>query len=162
MVEANFQSKEVIIYPHGNYHRERFTIAHEIGHFYLGHGEYLRSESVLESDLFVDGEEVKDDFYRRLEFQANAFASCLLLPKVPLIKNILEAKEILGLSKMSHGLVYVDDQPCNYNDYNYIINQVSGYFQVSKQAIEIRLKNLNLLTDNRKKTVFLSDYLLRS
>jgi len=149
--EANFQRNTITIYPHGNYHRERFTIAHEIGHFYLEHGKYLHSDSVLESDLFVDGEENKDNFYRSLEFQANTFASCLLLPKDNLIRKISEIRNDLGINGMSHGFVYVDDQPCNFIDYSHIMNQLSGHFQVSKQAIEIRLKNLNLLTDNRTK-----------
>ncbi|MGO8041167.1 ImmA/IrrE family metallo-endopeptidase, partial [Rhizobium leguminosarum] len=44
------------INAHDNEFRERFTIGHEIGHFFLGHGQYLRSETVIEGDLLVDVE----------------------------------------------------------------------------------------------------------
>lgn len=35
--EADFGERCIKIYPHGIRNRERFTLAHEIGHFYLGH-----------------------------------------------------------------------------------------------------------------------------
>lgn len=52
--------------------RQRFTIAHELGHFLLGHG--LGEEHQ---------EEIVDDFFdksRLVEREANLFASVLLMP----------------------------------------------------------------------------------
>ncbi len=70
-----------MIYPHENINRERFTLSHEIGHFYLEHGKYICNETVVEQDLFVDYETKSIFNYDRLEYQANVFASALLLPK---------------------------------------------------------------------------------
>lgn len=77
---ANFAKRSIEINQHGNPNRERFTVAHEIGHFTLGHDQYLHSESIVERDLFSDLD-AEDTFnYERLECQANLFASALLLP----------------------------------------------------------------------------------
>ena len=48
--------------------RKRFTIAHEIGHFYLGHGNRFRN-TVLRT-------------YEPEEIAANAFAAELLMPAI--------------------------------------------------------------------------------
>lgn len=50
---ANFANRSIDINQHGNRNRERFTVAHEIGHFFLNHDRYLFSESILENDLFL-------------------------------------------------------------------------------------------------------------
>jgi len=146
--EADFEGRCIKIYPHAIRNRERFTLAHEIGHFYLGHDKFLGSESVIKDDLFIDNELDGGNFYRNMEFQANTFASCLLLPKKTLYKKIYEAKIQYEIPTHSY-IFYVDDQPCNRKDYHILMNELVDYFQVSKTAIEIRLKKLNFLTDNR-------------
>ena len=75
---------------------------------------------------------------------------CLLLPKGALIKKIYEVKIQYEIPTHSY-VVYVDDQPCNINDYNILMNGLVGSFEATKTAIEVRLRKLNLLTDNRKK-----------
>lgn len=77
---ANFDSKSIQVNSHDNVLQVRFTIGHEIGHFYLLHNKYLRSETIVEQDLFIDSETENAFNYERLEIQANIFASDLLLP----------------------------------------------------------------------------------
>ena len=56
---------------HGGGGRARFTIAHEIGHFFLHPKERLSlNRSQLKLAAFIDP-----------EWQANEFAACLLMPK---------------------------------------------------------------------------------
>jgi Zn-dependent peptidase ImmA (M78 family) len=51
--------------------RQRFTAAHEIGHWMLGHGNSFR-------DLASNYSSASDTIVER---QANAFAACLLMPR---------------------------------------------------------------------------------
>ncbi len=147
---ANFGNRTIEINLHGNKHRERFTIAHEIGHFCLRHDQYLRSDSIIEHDLFVDAETDNPFNYERLEYQANIFASQLLLPDDHFRLVVKRLRQQFRIYDRGFGYIFVDDQPCNYAPYNQIMSALSDYFDVSKQAIEIRLKRIGLVTDKRE------------
>jgi Zn-dependent peptidase ImmA (M78 family) len=108
---------------HDHQHRQRFTVAHELGHF------FLHRES---SDLFVDGSTV---FYRDekssegvwlREVEANAFAASLLMPREALRKQLSAQR-----------LDFLDDVA---------IRELADRYVVSMQAMTIRLSRLNLLT----------------
>ncbi len=147
---VDFHKKNIHVYLHENKHRERFTLGHEIGHFYLGHDKFLRSETLIANDLIKNI--IENSFnYDRLEIQANNFASCLLLPKKYFLFKIEELRQKLDIKDKGHGHIYVDDQPCNFTTYDSLLSELSISFGASKEAIEIRLKNLDLLTDNREK-----------
>ena len=152
---VNFSRKSIRInshrtITHNKENRKRFTIAHEIGHFCLQHDNYLRSESVLERDLLIDNVMENSFNYERLEFQANAFASHLLLPEYMFRKKTAEIREHLGIKDRGHGYIFVDNQPWNDQSYNELRSILSTYFEVSKQAIEIKFKKLGMLNDQRK------------
>ena len=149
---ANFDRKLIQINLHDNSFRERFTLAHEIGHFYLNHGQYLTSESVLENDLFFDNREESTFKYETLEIQANRFASYLLLPNRVFVVKTIDFCKRAGIQPRRSEQIYVNDQRSNYEPYNVLISRLSAHFYVSKQAVEIKLKNLGLLNDQRKKT----------
>lgn len=148
---ANFDRKSISINFHDNENRERFTLGHEIGHFYLKHDRYIRSETIVERDLFFDSE--AEDFfnYERLELQANSFSSNIILPNHAFRAAIGMARAELDIRDRGHGYIYVDDQPCNLLTYVQLLSSLSLYFAVSKQVIEIKLKKMNLLTDRRKR-----------
>lgn len=98
--------------------RQRFTIAHELGHFFLH----------PQKDAFVDYRNHKDTKTDRLttikERQANMFAAALLMPRKNLIKDF--AKLAKGLS---------DDE---------VSSILSKRYEVSEDAMRFRLKNLGL------------------
>lgn len=148
---ANFDLRTIKINLHGNRQRERFTLAHEIGHFYLRHDEYLRSESIIENDLIARSENNILFNYERLEYQANVFAACLLMPSDAFILKVEDLRHSLGISDKGHGFIFVDDQPCNYLPYNQLISCLQIDFDVSVQAIEINLKSMGCLVDQRSK-----------
>lgn len=147
---ANFSSKSIEVNLHGNPHRERFTIAHEIGHFCLRHHHYLHSESIIEQDLFAYVQTDRHFNLERLEYQANIFASELTLPDEHFRLVLGTLRDQLGIYNKGFGYIFVDDQPCNYNLYNQITLSLSDYFEISRQAIEIRLKRMGLVTDRRR------------
>lgn len=150
---ADFQNCLITVHRHENKFRERFTIAHEIGHFCLSHDDYLQSESLIEADLMSSGEGPPTFNYDRLEYQANAFAAYLLLPEWVFRKTIGFVREQVGIVDRGFGHIYVDDQPCNYRQYGDFLEILSRYFQVSKMAIEIGLKRELLLVDQRSSTL---------
>lgn len=147
---ANFDRNVIKINSHNNEFRERFTIAHEIGHFCLGHGNYLRSETVVESDLLMDMEGAETFNFSRLELQANLFASEIILPDKIFRTAVMVACKTLEMRDIGFGLIYVDDKPWNYQPYNQLISYLSEYFLASRQATEIRLKKLGLVNDQRR------------
>ena len=92
------------------YVRQRFTIAHEIGHFIKHRGE----------EDMVDGEVVDDQFYRsnmsdEREVEANKFAANLLMPLDVVMRSYMTGKSI---------------------------NEMDSLFEVSREAMEIRLGKL--------------------
>ncbi len=62
-------------------HRQRFSIAHEFGHYFLNHGldDY-------EKNITLDNPPARDDFSSIQNREANEFASELLVP-LPIIKD---------------------------------------------------------------------------
>ncbi|WP_057463502.1 ImmA/IrrE family metallo-endopeptidase [Pseudovibrio sp. POLY-S9] len=146
---ANFDRKTIEINFHENERQKRFTIGHELGHFCLDHGRFLRSESIIANDLLLD--KVSDDSFRyeRLEFQANKFAAELLLPESEFKTKTEELRRHIDIRDRGHGYIYVDDQPTNLRDYLLLLSGLEAYFEVSKSAIEIRFKKLGMLADRR-------------
>lgn len=108
--------------------RQRFTIAHELGHWQLGHeGELfldktLRSRSVSIKKRDPRAAQGTD----RDEIQANAFAAAILMP---------ESLLIAAVEKRLRGGDEVDR----------LVGELASEFEVSVQAMEHRLTNLGML-----------------
>ena len=109
-ISGLLKKEEGIIGVNKNQHpvRRRFTIAHELGHFLLGHGMENPQDEI------VDGHFAKSDLRER---EANVFASALLMPSAWVIEAV--KKEGLDIEKLA------------------------PMFEVSKQALTIRLLALN-------------------
>ena len=97
--------------------RQRFSVAHELGHYLSGHEDFTeRGEG---EKIRVDGRYDPTDPEQRLEQEANDFAAELLMP-VHMVK-----KELAEMGKL--------DAPV-----------LAGKFQVSEQAMWIQLFTLGL------------------
>jgi Zn-dependent peptidase ImmA (M78 family) len=108
--------------------RQRFTMAHELGHYVLKHeGEVFvdksfRSQTVMRRDVNSTIGTEQD------EIQANQFAAALLMPE----KQVgLQVNALLENKPNANPAV--------------LINQLAKIFRVSEQAIEYRLTNLGYL-----------------
>ena len=127
-----------------------FVIAHELGHLVLHRNclfEDLEDEPLKDHDYEIEGRrELKTD-RDFMEWQANYFASCLLLPKIMLAGKVMKEKFKMGLRK--HPVIYVDNQPCNQKTFYTLKEIIAAYFNVSKTVVEIRLKDLKLIDDRR-------------
>jgi Zn-dependent peptidase ImmA (M78 family) len=114
----------VIIGVNENHHpnRQRFTLAHELGHFLL-------HRSV--SSIFVDASTIffrdstSSDGSKAQEIEANAFAGELLMPA----KQIREA---------------INNQPLDAFDEG-AVRRLAVQFGISSQALTIRLTRLGLI-----------------
>lgn len=65
------ENKRIVINANNSVVRQRFTIAHELGHHVLGHGSSPRDNTQMYN---------KESFIPK-EFEANAFAAELLMPE---------------------------------------------------------------------------------
>ena len=107
--------------------RQRFTIAHEIGHLKL-HNKKLFIDKVFRVDFRDQTSSLARD---REEIQANSFAAALLMPRDFLIREIKRRIENRGnLSSQK------------------LIEELARAFEVSSQAMEYRLTNLGFLITN--------------
>ena len=122
--------------------RRNFTIAHEIGHIVLHSSFFDTIEQTYEYDDDNVSPIVNEEVYRRMESQANLFASYLLIPEKNLFVYFNKILEELNIHKKQ---LYLDSQPCNIKDVNYALLKLSEHFNVSKEVIKYRLKNENLL-----------------
>lgn len=113
--------------------RQRFSLAHEIGHYILGHHD--ENDDVLMDEKFVvllRGEEAKKGVDPK-EIQANAFAAGLLMPEILLrqeVKRILTEGHSLDLSANP--------------DNETFISKLANTFEVSQIAMTYRIGNLQL------------------
>ncbi len=131
--------------------RDRFTLAHEIGHLLLGHGKYLKAEWRDDADN-ESIESIHDDgtALKRMEIQANYFASCLLMPRKRFRKAFYEQLQIRGVKNKGFGPLFVDTQECNLNNYYGVTAQLMTQFGASRAAVAIRLAGMGLINDARK------------
>ncbi len=149
-----FDPLEITIFAdnENNNARKRFTLAHELGHLILGHSEYMTREYCQEYDFdFERLTELGPRDIVRLEWQANYFASCLLLPKNAFLSDFLHLAADLNLHNRGYGILFVDDQACNLDNYYKVTNYLKVKYNVSRSVVKIRLENMGLLTDRRMK-----------
>ena len=101
--------------------RQRFTIAHEIGHFML----HKNKDGFVDKGLLVHNRDSDSSkAIKPEEIEANYFAAELLMPK-KFIENDLEAEEI--------------------KDYDKFIYSQADRYKVSAHAMTLRLANLGYL-----------------
>lgn len=153
--QISFSSLEILIFEQAtpNLGRERFTLAHELAHYFLLHGKYMSDESCDEQDfaLLRDSAAIGKDV-ARMEYQANVFASCLLMPQTGFIGNFRRIVEWLDIPNRGFGELYLDNQPCNYRSYEKVTGELMRFYNVSRTAVSIRLQSLGLLRDVRTET----------
>ena len=111
--------------PNNHPVRRRFTIAHELGHFFLEHqrgGLFVDNHKKNFAVLYRDAQSSTGEILQ--EQEANAFAAALLMPK-----KWLEAR----IRKFNFDLTDETD-----------LQMLARQFEVSSQAMAIRIANLGL------------------
>ncbi|MBL7285816.1 ImmA/IrrE family metallo-endopeptidase [Corynebacterium godavarianum] len=101
----------IVVNNNHNVERQRFTVAHEMGHFYDTHRRSLSRKKKDRARLAGEGTDIE-------EIYANRFAAALLMPADAVKKKFQFTQDVGVLARL---------------------------FQVSKQAMSIRLSNLGLV-----------------
>ena len=124
-------------------HRQNFTVAHELGHIAL-HSSAVENLLSIEDRKSDTNAIIGKSTYGRMEYQANTFASFLLMPDIPF--NV-EVRKLFKEYRITTGRLYHDYQPCNIRDCNLVVGALSSKFHVSYEAVIVRLKRANLYTE---------------
>ncbi len=104
--------------------RRRFTIAHELGHYQLHRRERGNTPAFIDRTVYF--RKGNSSASHRMEMEANAYAAGLLMPEV-LLDEHLEKHPQLDLEKTPD------------------IKTMADEFEVSRPAMEYRLKNLGFI-----------------
>lgn len=103
--------------------RQYFTIAHELGHFFLHQDAIKQTQGIVDGERSLDGHKVlyrrDDQTAEQLEIEANNFAASLIMPE-KLVRQVWE---------VSNG-----------------VEDAAQLFHVSVVAMSIRLARLGLVT----------------
>lgn len=124
---TNEETREIRINKYEPLVRQRFTIAHEIGHILLSHEgiSYRDTSYTIYKDLIE----------RMNEVTANSFAAELLMPE-KLLRIALEAT--------MEELNYDPKQKFSESDVDYLAINTAIKMNVSKESMDYRLENLNI------------------
>lgn len=105
--------------------RQRFTIAHELGHYCLHKGKPL----IVDQSVMVNKRnDVSSQATSQEEIEANQFAAALLMPD-PWVKRASQAQFAAGVSSRDH-----------------LVTALAREFDVSVDAMGWRLINLGILS----------------
>lgn len=116
-IKKNHQKISIYVNANDSMIRKRFTIAHELGHFFLKHIDNKGECVDLHREAMVTNSKEEQD--------ANEFAACLLMPR----EKILDKYNILRDLKFGTRLIE---------------GELAKIFSVSQAAIRVRLIKLNL------------------
>lgn len=133
------------------YHRDRFTIAHELGHHQL-HLSLFRQyhyTSIGENNTTINEDAaVRKGELRWFEHHANYFAACLLMPKA-LVKELYAKLHYIYLHERYGDrfgpLYYNPEQIETFESYHNVVERMAKILNVSTQAMHLRLKKMGLL-----------------
>jgi Zn-dependent peptidase ImmA (M78 family) len=126
--------------------RHNFTLTHEIGHWMLHRFEYLAPDvfnpQASGLSILCRTAQKKDP----LEWQADQFASHLLMPRLMVQQSWREAHGNLVLSVGNiDGFKRCDDVISTRKDYFLLVKEFAQKFAVSAQAMRIRLADLQFV-----------------
>lgn len=157
----------------GRYH---FTLAHEVGHWRLHRHHFTKNPA--QRSLFDDGTPHPDVVCRSsersqpVEWQANAFASCLLMPRKLVNAAWSEFRQsndgAITMAEIRqgyaheegqgdlyvHGRLAVDDESRDVAMKEQFCKPLAETFQVSSEAMRIRLEQLKLVVATKSNSLF--------
>ena len=153
--------------------RYRFTLAHEAGHWRLHRQLFMRAANQLQ---LLPGDAERPEYICRssdsepIEYQANRFASCVLMPRDllrrcweewrgnpdPIYLDDLRAKQqqILTAEVLRRGGFKAGDNAIDNMLLEHAARPLAQKFEVSPEAMRIRLEGMGLLATKKEQLLF--------
>jgi Zn-dependent peptidase ImmA (M78 family) len=133
-----------------------FTLAHELGHFFL-HGkvkpEALRADSddgLRDSTRDLTTHRIEASNPRSLmEWQANRFAAAILIPRATVRDALIEHQQSRSINR-NLGIVWADRQPKSGMEMRLAVQQLAAVYRVSNSVVRYRLRDLSILQIDHK------------
>jgi Zn-dependent peptidase ImmA (M78 family) len=130
-----------------------FTAAHEIGHWVI-HRHNFRNWKLNETEeagTLIDDEKTLHRLSQRtprewLEYQANVFASCLVMPRSTFMQAVSDQQAEMGISR-NLGEVFLTSANYSRKDYHDLRTRLSKVFDVSVTSVGVRIATLKLLRE---------------
>ena len=119
--------------------RKNFTIAHELGHFKLGH--HLHSPVIYCKKIKENDEQVSQQ-----EDEASYFARCYLMPKEKIEKEFTKWFK-WRVSQYGKVFLLVEPRGKQWQLWKAVESNLTEHFVVSKRALKIRLAELGLINN---------------
>lgn len=120
-----------------NVGRKNFTIAHELGHYFLQHQKHNTSIFCTDNDIAEEGHQSNP-----IEREANCFASCFLMPEEKVKAAFPIILENRSRKKIKDFLVVRNDY--TYGVWLLIRDELTKRYGVSEAALRYRLQQLKL------------------
>lgn len=117
--------------------RRHFTIAHELGHYFLSH--HLKDNSIFcsNTDIAEEGSQIDP-----IEREANYFASCFLMPEEKVKVAFLSILENRSRQRIKDFLLVKNDY--TFGIWVLIRDELTKRYGVSEAALRYRLQYLRL------------------
>jgi len=136
--------------------RHKFILAHEFGHLVLHRNILVKRDEYVNVDItdvewdFSTGKKILVTARDWLEWQANKFASAILMPRITLYAALIKVQQSLDIHK-NLGQIYLDEQKYSFRDFQLTLEKLQEIYQVTKTNLEFRLNDLGILIDTRGK-----------
>ncbi len=131
-----------------------FILAHEYGHLVLHRkvdpvrSGYATSTIGDTEQDFVTGKKILSTPRDWIEWQANRFASAILMPRATFSDALIDFHKEQGIRR-NVGIVVVNGTLPSQSDFAHVVGQLSDVYGVNRTTIECRMRDLELLQDHR-------------
>ena len=132
--------------------RFNFVLGHELGHVVLHWFVDIKKTGYEEQEII----DTKIDFFTGkknlqtprdwLEWQANYFSSAILMPRLSIMKAVLQKQDEMGI-KRNLGRIILEAKEYSVADYKKIQEHLALVYSVNATNVECRLKDLGILID---------------
>ena len=135
-----------------------FVLAHEYGHLILHRSidpqKIGYTDSLIEDTHYdlVTGKKILETPKDWVEWQANRFASALLMPRSTFINALIDFQKTRGINK-NIGIIYLDNLPYSLAEFRNNLSHLAILYGVNRTNVEYRLNDLEILVDLRTKNV---------